>query len=117
MSFSYTHAFIAVKLEYERYGTKELVPLPVFNNNHTFSATEYHARQFPKKMVIRGIKLNNAELKIKIIITYDEVIDDTRTIEHDNKNNNLEFYTLEFEYNGIEFAGDYEKLIEIRNSY
>jgi hypothetical protein len=117
MSFSYTSAFIAVKLEYEkeRYDTKKFVPLPIFNNSHIFSATEYHARHFPLKMVIRGIRLDNEELKI--IITYDEVIDDTRTIDPDNRNNNLKFYTLEFKYNGIEFTGDYEKLIEIRNSY
>jgi hypothetical protein len=49
MSFSYTSTFIAVKLEYEkeRYNIKKFVPLPVFNNKHTFSATEYHARSFP----------------------------------------------------------------------
>jgi hypothetical protein len=115
MSFSYTSTFIAVKLEEEKYDTKKFVPLPIFNNSHTFSATEYHARQFPKKMVIRGIELSNEELKI--IITYDEVIDDTRTIDSDNKNNNLKFYTLEFKYNGTKFTGNYEKLIEIKNSH
>jgi hypothetical protein len=122
MSFSYAHTFIAFKLEYEkgraekgRYNIKKFVPLPVFNNSRTFSATEMHARQFSQKMVIRGVELNDEELKI--IITYDEVIDDTKIIDPDNRNNNLEFYTLEFKYNGTEFTGDYEKLMEIKNSY
>jgi hypothetical protein len=67
-------------------------------------------------MVIRGIEINN-DAELKIIITYDEVIDDTRTIDSDNTNNNLRFDTLEFKYNGTEFTGDYERLAEIRDSY
>jgi hypothetical protein len=111
-SFTFTHGYIALKLI-----NKKLVPVLIFNNNFSFSISEYFARQFPKKMVIREIENVFTEQEQKILITYDEVIDDQKYIDSENENGNLRFQKFELKFNGEIFEGDFQKIEEIRKSY
>jgi hypothetical protein len=111
-SFSYIEGYIALKLI-----NNKLVPVLIFNNNFSFKIIQYHARQFPQKMVIREIENVFTEQEQKIIITYDEVINDQKHIEADNKNGNLRFQKLELKFNGEIFEGDFQKVEDIEKSY